>query len=375
MASRLLDVDDPAWATFLESGPHDFYHLPEYVRLSARHEGGRPAAIHVTDGDRELLQPVIIRPIPGGGHDATSPYGYPGPLVRGADDDAFLSAAFREGIALLRGLGIVSLFVRLHPLLNARLPDEVGTLVRGGDTVSIDLTLPPDEQWRQVRGNHRVHIHRAARNGRVARFDDDWAHAEDFKRLYRGTMARVAATPYYFFGDDYFKGLRAALGDRMRLSIVEADGEVAAAALFVETSGIVQYHLSGTAPAYVREGLTKVLIDDVRRWATDRGDRVLHLGGGLSSRPDDPLFHFKAGFSERRHPFYTLRVVVDRDAYEDLVRARASETGATDGAETDPDGRAAYFPAYRSPADRRRPTEESRPTDEISAADAGPVPR
>jgi hypothetical protein len=124
--SRLLDVDDPAWSAFLAAARHDFYHLPAYVGLSARHEGGRPAAIHIADGDRQLLQPVIIRPIPGGGHDATSPYGYPGPLVRGDDDGSFLSAALAEGVALLRQRGIVSLFVRLHPLLNARPPTGTG---------------------------------------------------------------------------------------------------------------------------------------------------------------------------------------------------------------------------------------------------------
>jgi hypothetical protein len=183
----------------------------------------------------------------------------------------------------------------------------------------------------------------------------------------------VSATPYYLFGDEYFDGLRAALGDRMRLSIVEADGEVAAAALFVETSGIVQYHLSGTAPAFVREGLTKVLIDHARCWATDRGDRALHLGGGLGSRPDDPLFHFKAGFSDLRHPFYTLRVVVDEDAYRDLVQARRGDMGAD--AAAGEDGRAAYFPAYRSPSDAGRRTEPDRPIDADASPDAGPVPR
>jgi hypothetical protein len=174
-------------------------------------------------------------------------------------------------------------------------------------------------------------------------------------------MTRVSAARFYFFGDEYFDGLRTALGERVRLSVVEVDGSVAAAALFVETCGIVQYHLSGTAQPFVREGLTKVLIDHVRRWATERGDRALHLGGGLSSRADDPLFHFKAGFSERRHPFHTLRVVVDEQAYDDLVRSRGPGSSDEDGR----DGPAGYFPAYRNPTDAGRPPGV--------AGDAGPA--
>jgi ribosomal protein S18 acetylase RimI-like enzyme len=353
--AELLEVDDPRWTDFLATTRHDFYHLPAYVALSARHESGEAVAILVSDGGRELLQPIVIRPIPAGGHDSTTPYGYPGPLVRGGDqDERFLGAALTTGVEALRARGIVSLFIRLHPILNRVLPVGVGQLRRGGDTVGIDLTLPDDAQWQQVRGNHRIHINRARRNGRVVRFDDEWAHAGDFQRLYRGTMARVSATGYYFFTEDYFADLRAALGDRARLCVVEADGTVAAAGLFVETCGIVQYHLSGSAPALAREGLTKLMIDYVRRWATARRDDELHLGGGLAGT-DDPLFHFKAGFSDRRHSFHTLRVVVDEAAYARLVSAtgsgRVRVPDAGPGVEAGPDlgqSTAEYFPAYRA---------------------------
>jgi ribosomal protein S18 acetylase RimI-like enzyme len=361
--AELIDVADPRWAAFLDSTAHDFYHLPAYVDLSARHEDGDAIGMLVTDGRSALLQPLIVRPIPGGRHDATAPYGYPGPLVRGAAPDRdFLSAALDEGIALLRRRGIVSLFLRLHPILNRALPRGVGTLRRGGDTVGIDLTKPDEDQWREIRGNHRVHINRARRNGRVARFDDDFTHLADFQRLYRGTMTRVAAHPYYFFDDAYFADLRAALGRRMRLCLVEADGTVAAAGLFVETSGIIQYHLSGSDPAFAREGLTKLMIDHVRRWGTARGDKELHLGGGQGGGSDDPLFHFKAGFSERRHEFHTLRAVLDEPAYARLSEAarRVAQPVGEDALthiDGSPGASADYFPSYRAPRPARQDPE------------------
>ena len=37
-----------------------------------------------------MLLPFVFRPIPRGGLDAISPYGYPGPVGAGTDDPAFL---------------------------------------------------------------------------------------------------------------------------------------------------------------------------------------------------------------------------------------------------------------------------------------------
>jgi hypothetical protein len=349
MRAHLLGVDSPAWHSFLATARHDFYHLPAYVALSAEQDGGEPAALYVREGDRAMLLPLIIRPIPGGGRDATSPYGYPGPLVSGPDD-GFLERALQAGIGLLASRGIVSVFVRLHPLLNRVAPKGIGDVVRAGETVTIDLTLPEKELWQQTRANHRGEISRAIRAGRVVLFDDAWIHADAFGRLYRETMLRVSADPFYFFGDAYFSGLRAALGERLRLCVVEADGVLAAAGLFVETCGIVQYHLSAMDPAFAREGLTKLMIHSVRSWAKERGDRDLHLGGGVGGA-EDPLFDFKSRFSPGRLTFRTLRIVVDQVQYAQLVkRQEEGHAGVQMPAGGAPvEGGVGFFPAYRAP--------------------------
>ena len=63
------------------------------------------------------------------------------------------------------------------------------------------------------------------------------------------------------------------------------------------------------------------MLDTVRLWATERGARVLHLGGGVGSKADS-LFQFKAGFSDRRHLFHIWRWIVQPDIYERLCRQR-----------------------------------------------------
>jgi len=339
LKGTLLEVDAPEWEAVLRAARHDFYHLPAYVALcAAEGERGQPRALCVTDGERTMLLPLVIRGIPGGGFDATSPYGYPGPVGIGTEDPAFLRIALVAGLHVLREAGIVSAFVRLHPLLNPLPPMGIGTLVRHGETVSIDLTLPTEELWAQTRLNHRRDITRAVRLGYVARMDEDWRHLESFKHLYRATMARRSAVLFYFFEDAYFDGLRDALGESLHLCVVEKDGVIAAAGLFVEINGIVQYHLSGTGDAFRAVQPTKLMMHFVRGWARDRGNQVMHLGGGVGG-DSDSLLQFKVGFSPLRHTFATLRMVIDEAEYGRLVAARDPLF--------DPDARSGFFPLYR----------------------------
>ena len=338
MRVELLGRDAPEWASFLRDAEHDFYHLPAYVELCAVVEGGEARALLVVDAGRTMLLPLIVRPIPGGGYDATSPYGYPGPLVTGTQDPLFLRDALIAAKPALGFLGIVSVFVRLHPLLNPSPPDGIGTIVEHGDTVVIDLSLSSEELWGQTRHNHRRDINQALRRGYVARIDEAWTHYETFKRLYRATMSRRSASSYYFFDDAYFDSLRSVLGESLSLCVVEFGGAVAAAGLFVETCGIVEYHLSGSDETFAHLGPTKLMIHFVRAWAKNRGNSRLQLGGGVGGAQDS-LLQFKLGFSPLRRAFRTLRFVILEREYARLVAAR--------NASLDPAVLAGFFPLYR----------------------------
>jgi hypothetical protein len=342
MKAALLPPDAPAWTAFLEKAPHDFYHLPSYVSLCARGENGEAAAILVEDEGRGLLVPVIVRPIGDGLRDAVSPYGYPGPLVRSAqNDERFGEDAWAAARALLAAEGIVSLFVRSHPVLGRGLPSSAGTVVQHGQTVSVDLTRSADELWRQTASGHRNEINRALRAGHRAFFDEGFAYLATFAELYRGTMARLGAAEHYFFSDAHFTALRDALGPRLRLCLVEVEGEFAAGGLFVETGGLVQYHLSGSDPRFRRAQPTKLMLHFVREWGRACSLHRLHLGGGVGAG-EDSLFQFKAGFAADRHAFETLRMVADEQAYANLVRAHDPAA--------DPQDRTGFFPLYRRAA-------------------------
>ena len=340
MVVRLLDVDAPRWESFLRATPHDFYHLPAYVAVCAAHEQGEGRALYVEDGAASLLLPLIIRDIPDSDRrDVTSPYGYPGPLVSGTSDPDFLSKAMAAGLASLRDAGLVSLFVRLHPLLNTSPPVGIGEVVLHGETVSIDVSQAQAARFAQIRGGHRRDITRARKHGLVARDDVDFSRLDDFKRIYQDTMDLRAASRLYRFGDEYFDGLREALHGRLHLMLVEQDEAVAAAGLFVESNGIVQHHLGGTSPALGTFSPAKLLIAFAADWAMERGDRYLHLGGGVGGA-NDFLFLYKAGFSPVRHAYRTLHAVLDDREYARLTGARSP--GSL------PAQAGSFFPLYRT---------------------------
>jgi|SRR5579871_1089702 len=352
METQWLDPDSPRWAEILAQHAHDFYHLPSYLKLSAQQEGGQAHAFLAQERGRHFFLPLLFRPIPNEFaasetfQDATSPYGYGGPLMRtqDAEDTDFLTGATAALVAGLRERRAVSAFVRLHPLLPVSLAalEAGGAVVSTGETVTLDLTLPKEELWRQTRSGHRSEINKMRRNGYVPEIVPYEEYLPEFETIYAQTMRRVGATEQYLFPHAYFLGLHAALEGRLHLCVVRIEGEIACAGLFSEVCGIVQYHLSGVRDEFVHYHPAKLMLDHVRDWAQERGNRLMHLGGGLGGRRDT-LFDFKAGFSRWYVPFYTWRVIADPPTYGRLTCEWHWR------AQMEPEGQEGFFPAYRKP--------------------------
>ncbi|GIF38456.1 GNAT family N-acetyltransferase [Actinoplanes xinjiangensis] len=319
----LLEPADPAWADALRRVHHDVYHLPGYVTLDAHLSGGTPVAFRYDEMGQVLLLPLVLRPVPGTGlRDAVSPYGYPGPVsdVPPADT-GFWTRAARHMAALLRTHDVITVFARLHPLLPApvaalaaALPGA-GTVVHHGETVSVDLTLTPDQLWHDTHRTHRNQINKAGRAG-VRIVVDDWDLLDEWVGTYHATMRRVGATDFYFFDAGHFHRLRARLRDQIHLAVAVRDGEVLGGNLFFAHRGIMQTHLQSTRDGQIWWA-DKLLYHEVRLWGRDRGHLVHHIGGGVGGA-DDSLFRYKAAFAAGRQDFHTWRVVTDPAAVEKL---------------------------------------------------------
>jgi pyridoxal phosphate-dependent aminotransferase EpsN len=181
-------------------------------------------------------------------------------------------------------------------------------------------------------------------------YDQEKRYLGEFISIYKETMRRVKAADTYFFGEDYFSQLARELGPVLQLFVAVIGGKAAAAGLFTICDGVVQYHLGGTRGEFLKLSPMTLIFDTVRLWANEIGARVFHLGGGVGAK-EDSLFHYKAGFSDRRPNFTTWRWIVAPVVYRDLCerRARMNELQGLEPA------LAYYFPAYRCPTVPRAP--------------------
>jgi hypothetical protein len=320
------------WTNLLERLPEacrDVYFTPGYARL---YEGpGRRARCVVVEHHDELLLHVFIerrleseltrrlgRPVVV----AESLYGYGGPLAS-TDDPAFLTVVHATLSAWQREEGLVSEFVRFHPILrNERvgLPEWRVTLDR--HTVAMRLDSPAEAGWRAEYGSvQRNRLRRARQAGVVveaARDPEDW---RAFIQLYLETMTRVGAPAFYLFGADYFSALQANLPDNSLLFVARWGGRVAAGAVILPYGKVLHHHLSGSARDAQAVAPNNLLFDEVARWGAERGYSWLHLGGGRSPAPHDDLLRFKARFARPRCPFFIGRGVYDEATHRALREA------------------------------------------------------
>lgn len=356
MNIRWLSPEDEEWRVHLSKVPHDIYHRPEYLRLEAELAAGMAVAVLAQDEHRSLFLPLVLRGISDSASlDATSPNGYPGPLLTAPAEDVpfvrarFAADAIKQILEQMRTRRIVSAFIRCHPFLT----DDVagmrlhGTLVEHGNTVYIDLEQSDEMLWRQTRASHRSEINQSRIKGYVTVIDEDWNFIDDFISMYYETMRRVSASEAYFFPPDYFAKLRDTLAEYTFLCVTLHDGVMASGGIFTRCNDIVQYHLGATADKFLHVHPSKQLLDFARRWSKQNGYRRMHLGGGVNCRKDS-LLNFKLGFSKLSTSFATYRLIADERAYLQLVQSWESEHRSM------ADSSQGFFPAYRKPADAMR---------------------
>jgi hypothetical protein len=293
---------------------------PAYVQAdAARDPLMEPVFLAYREGEGVLMHSLMESAIPGAaGCDWQSAYGYGGPLAHGLDEDA-LTRAWQHFDEVARARRVIAEFVRFHPgLRNQQLYS--GRVVEDRAVVTVDLDVP--DLLASYSGRARTAIRKALRGGLSAA----WLTRDDaiaqFPAFYRRCMEEIGATAFYFFPDEYFVRL---LGlSSARVVAIQRGEKTLSMGAFLMGPEQAEYHLSGTAADARPSGATNLLLHAAADAAKEAGCRRLYLGGGTSSRPDDPLLNFKRSFAESEASFYFGGRVHDIQAY-DALRARHRE--------------------------------------------------
>ena len=355
-------ADGRFWSDLVERLPpglRDLHFLPEYGLIYRDTYGHEPLLAYAAKDANFVIQPFVKRRLNALPFlaqqnvaepfwDIANAYGYGGPLCSDPGAPELLACFEAQFEAWCASQGVAAEFCALHPLLDNRalLAACPGVDARPQkNVIYLDLTRTADELWRAVNRGHRSSIQRARQSGvSVERVAADEGNFTEFERLYSMTMDRHAAAGRWYFPAGYFRDCMRHLGHgRVALFFARARGKVASAYLLLHDAGIAYYHFGGSDHAYFALRPNNLLLYETALWAKEAGNRLYHLGGGVTAAPDDSLLRFKSGFGGRTATLHTYGRVHDRAAYDRLCELKMKHELTTLGRTLE----SQYFPLYR----------------------------
>lgn len=317
-------ADKDVWKNIVKrANAYDFHHTWYYHSLETE---GEPFLFLFRHQENFIALPLLKRRIEGTQYfDCTSVYGYAGPIsnlpLEQLSDNTI--AEFKSAFeSFLLSEKIVSVFSRLHPLLNQELLlKKLGGLHTTGKTVAIDLSVPYEQQVQNYRRAIRMKINQLRRKGFVVREAGCQSELREFVRIYIENMIKVNASPAYFFDEAYFTNLLNAEDFDSKLLLAYYDNKITSGLILTCSDNIMQTHLAATSNDFLHEAPMKLLFDEASLVGRELGMKYLHLGGGVGGK-EDSLFVFKSGFSNLFFNFETWRYIANQPVYNQLVEER-----------------------------------------------------
>ena len=364
--AQVLVASDPQdasrWDELVDHAPiPDVYYRAGYALASEAAGHGKAIGLILNANQAPLLLPLLLRPLSDlpfarrePGVDAITPYGYGGLLPLSQTEPLTkldVATLLEELQRWCREAGIVSCFIRLHPLLaqeswldHDQLSRHASVLQFRMSTVAVDLTkwdgarqrpLGLHERRRRAL-NHAQHTLRVSWSGTDLPLQEA---LELFQKIYEERMVCLKATSFYLFPTAYYLSLGSRLPDNVAVALAWLDRKVVGGYLFLADRQFTHYHLGGSNEQGCELGAGTLLMNAGAQWARGRGCKLLHLGGGVSN--SDSLFEFKRSFGGNVYRYHTLEVITDALRYCELVERRFKF-------EPDWQVRPGFFPQYRA---------------------------
>ncbi len=263
--------------------------------------------------------PVLSDKIPRTGwYDLETPYGFGGP-VSNSGDPAFIRRAIGAHRENASEEGVVAEFIRFHPFneLPETAPEAFDHVFKERQTVTIPLEKDFDEIFSNFRSSLRRNIRKASRHEVGFSEITGKVDIEDLFLLYREMVDRKSLDESYKFSREYFRKILAL--DETRVFCCTVEGDIANYIVTFDSGSTVYYHLGATRKAYYSLNVNPYCFYRIIEYFHGTREHFF-LGGGSSLSEDDPLFRFKAKFSDRILPFYIGGLIHNKEKYEIMCR-------------------------------------------------------
>lgn len=330
---------------------YDVYYLPEYTKAFQIHGDGEPLLFFYEGAEIKAINVVMKRDIafdekfegeiPSNTYfDITTPYGYGGFIIEGEVTKESLELLDEEYSSFCREKGIISEFVRFHPVLNncEKLKD-IYAISQLGKTVTIELSSP-EQIWNNLIAKNRNVIRKAKKSGVEVFWGRNPELIEKFIELYNATMDKDNAKDYYYFKKDFYESVLKDLKYNSMIFYALHNGNVIAMSMVMFSNNQMHYHLSASDKEYQHLAPTNLLLYEVACWGAENGYKSFHLGGGLGSK-EDSLYKFKKAFNRDSETNFSIgRKIFSTETYNKLIEIRNKEN--------DFSFNNLFFPTYRN---------------------------
>lgn len=336
----------------------DIYFTEEFFDLFKDLDSGDPFLFLFKDGKNVVLYPFLMRKInqleffgtddTRDLYDMGTPYGFGGPISN-TDDANFLEAFKAAFERFCKKHNVVTEFVRFNPIIqNQDKFKSVFKIEYVRKTILVDLSKGEDVFVKNMDAKNRNTIRSAQKKNVKIEFDFELKEIDKFIFVYNKTMKRVNAGGYYFFSAQFYYRMINLLKDKVFLVKSVKDGELLGMSLFFKFNGRLHYFLSGSNDSGHKYDANNLLLYEVACWGINNGFKQIHLGGGNSASPEDPLFRFKKKFNKKGCcDFYVMKKMHDHKAYA-FLSLKWAEFYKTNIKEPED-----YFPVYRKPKNEK----------------------
>jgi len=316
-----------------EFSEYDIYYTPTYLEAFYLHGDGNPLLFYYSDDDIKAINIVMKRDIvedknfrgqvsPNTYFDLETPYGYGGFLIEGKKDKKNIDNLKGEYDKYCREHGIVSEFVRFHPILcNASYLSEMYQQRKLGRTIVMDLSSR-EVIWNGIKRNRIGDIKKAKKNGVEIFWGRSPCLLAKFIEMYSKTMDKNDANKYYYFNKAFYDSILYDLKNSSLFFYAMFESRIISMAIILFCNGKMHYHLSTTDLNYQKLAPASILLYEAACWGSENGYETFHLGGGLGGNEDN-LYKFKAGFNINSNVEFIIgRRIFDEKRYSELVKLR-----------------------------------------------------
>ncbi len=356
MAFEILAIDDMRWPDLVCQAAADIFYEPSYCRFVTGGTPHRPIMLLYEDDLGKVFDVTVEKDISSLPFfadiadqfsrppvDLASPdYNSPVVLAEPRDSDELLRRYRRSVDSYCLDMGVVTEFVRFHPL-----SESTGICVQflgahpGAEMLYVDLRDGYEKAFQRYSRGRKSTVKRAGREGAGFRLStsSDTDGLAKVHQLYTETMERKGAKSVYLYGFEHFQNMSRYLGDRIVIMQALAGDQVASANIFLLGRKQMWFKYSGLDQRYRASGAHTFMMDRAIHWACEHGFDHFMLGGGVE--PGDSTHASKQGFSHLSACVHHVKKIHDESVMNLLIEAKRAYDSRL-GVPT----RTAYFPSY-----------------------------